>query len=204
MIRTNRELKYDAKKSLEGNVGTSFLAEIAGDAMLLTSKIIPLGNMLIAGPISVGIAGVYTKNTDHTKPEFKDLFSGFRENFGENFLLGIVKGLFIVLWSLLFIIPGFIMSYGYAMAEYLMVRDTDLTAMEALRLSRRLMKGRKARLFLLDLSFLGWILLTILTLGIASIYTVPYIKTARTEFFNDLYYEEPAAEAVMTPAPSAA
>ena len=119
-----------------------------------------------------------------------DLFSGFKENFGENFLLGIVKGIFLVLWTLLFIIPGIVKSFSYAMTEYLMARETDLTAMEAIQKSRMLMKGNKMRLFMLDLSFIGWILLVIVSFGLAAFYVVPYMRTAKTEFFNDIYFAE--------------
>ncbi len=188
MTRKVSEIKTSAKESLKGNLGTSFLAEIAGDAISAVSHLIPFAGCIISGPLMVGTAGIYTKNTDHEKPAFKDLFRGFTENFGENFLLGLLKGLFIALWSLLLIIPGIIKGYAYAMSEYLMVRERDLTAMEAMKRSQILMKGHKMQLFVLELSFIGWVLITILTLGIASIYTVPYMKTAKTEFFNDIYY----------------
>ncbi len=190
MKRKVSEIKASAKESLKGNLGTSFLAEIAGDAISVAAHIIPFAGCIVSGPLMIGTAGIYVKNTDHEKPVFKDLFRGFVENFGENFLLGLVKGLFIFLWSLLLIIPGIIKAYAYAMSEYLMVRERDLTAMDALKKSRTLMKGHKMQLFVLELSFLGWILAVIATLGIASIYVVPYMKTAKTEFFNDIYYAE--------------
>ncbi len=195
MTRTFKEIKNDAKNSLKGNLGTSFLAELAGTSISLVSRLIPFGGMLVEGPLNIGTEGIYIKNTDHGKPKFGDLFNGFKENFGENFLLALVKTLFTFLWTLLFIIPGIVKHYGYAMSEYLMARNTELTAMEALEKSQLLMKGRKMRLFLLNLSFIGWDLLVILTLGIASIYVVPYQKTAKTEFFNDLYFAEAEVEA---------
>lgn len=190
MKRNISTIKADAKDSLKGNLGTSFLAEIAGAAIATVACAIPFGGMLVTGPLSVGQANIYNKNTDHTKPRFRDLFAGFTENFGETFLLGIVKSIFILLWSLLFIIPGIIKSYSYAMTEYLMARDTELTAMEAIQNSRALMKGNKMRLFLLQLSFIGWILLVVVSLGLASFYVVPYMRTAETEFFNDIYFAE--------------
>lgn len=188
MARNFSTIKADAKANLKGNLGTSFLAEIAGDAIVSVVSLIPFGGMLVTGPLNVGKAGIYTMNTDQQKPGFTDLFNGFRQNFGETFLLGIVKSIFLMLWTLLFIIPGIIKCYSYAMAEYLMARESDLTAMEAIQKSRTLMAGNKMRLFMLNLSFIGWILLMIVTFGIAAFYAVPYMKTAKTEFFNDIYF----------------
>ncbi|MCQ2511271.1 MAG: DUF975 family protein [Lachnospiraceae bacterium] len=190
MKRTFSTIKADAKVSLSGNLGTSFLAEIAGKSITAIACAVPFGGLLVGGPLAVATAEIYTKNTDHNKPQFLDLFNGFRENFGENFLLGILKSVFIFLWTMLFIIPGFVKMYSYAMTEYLMARDKNLTAMEAIKTSRELMHGNKMRLFMLNLSFIGWILLTIVTFGIAAIYVKPYMSTARTEFFNDIYFAE--------------
>lgn len=190
MTRNIRTIKADAKESLKGNLGTSFLAEITGDAISAVACAIPFAGLLVAGPLSVGIANIYNKNTDHEKPRFIDLFSGFKENFGENFLIAIVKTIFLILWTLLFIIPGIIKAHSYAMTEYLMARENDLTAMEAIQKSRTLMSGNKMRLFLLNLSFIGWILLLIVSCGLAAFYVVPYMKTANTEFFNDIYFAE--------------
>lgn len=190
MTRTIHTIKHDARDSLKGNLGISLLAEVVGSAIHLVAGIIPFGGLLVRGSLAVGIEEIYIKNTDHNMPEFKDLFNGFKENFGENFLLGVVKDIFIFLWSLLFLIPGIVKAYSYAMTEYLMAREKDLTAMEAIQKSRMLMKGNKMRLFLLNLSFIGWIFLTIVTFGIAAIYVVPYMNTAKTEFFNDIYYAE--------------
>lgn len=187
-MRKIGELKAGAKGSLQGNFGTCLLAELVGSAIKAVSVVIPFGPLLISGPIDVGIAGLFAACTDHEKPQFSDMFQGFRENFGENFLLGLLKSLFLFLWGLLFIIPGLVKSYSYAMVEYLMAREPDLSATEALKLSCDLMHGNKMKLFLLDLSFIGWILLVILTVGIAAFYVEPYRKMSHTEFFNDIFY----------------
>ncbi|MDO4617546.1 MAG: DUF975 family protein [Lachnospiraceae bacterium] len=190
MKRNFSEIKASARESLKGNLGTSLLAVIAGNALNMISTVIPFGGLITCGPLSVGIEGIYVKDTDRETPKFRDLFLGFKENFGENFLLGLVKRIFLLLWTLLFIIPGVIKGYSYAMTEYLMARNSELTAMDAIRESRRLMNGNKMRLFLLELSFIGWILLAIATLGLASLYVVPYMKTAKIEFYNDIYFAD--------------
>ena len=75
-----------------------------------------------------------------------------------------LQGLYIVLWSLLLVIPGIVKTYSYAMTPYIMAEHPSLTANEAITESRRIMDGKKWRLFCLDLSFIGWELLCSLPL----------------------------------------
>ena len=97
-----------------------------------------------------------------------------------------MTSLFVTLWSLLFIIPGIIASYRYALAPYLMTENPEIGVMEAISRSKELMRGNKARLFCLQFSFLGWILLCILTLGIGSLWLSPYMKAAEAAFYLDV------------------
>lgn len=102
-------------------------------------------------------------------------------------LLNILEYIFITLWSLLLIFPGFIAAYRYRMAIYLLVDDPSRSPMECLRLSKAMMKGHKWELFVLDLSFIGWGFLAMLpVIGYAvQIWTVPYMSMTRA-----LYYEK--------------
>lgn len=176
-----------AKENLKKNLGNCFLAEVIGSALMLVGRIVPFGAMIVEGPLEVGITEVYVKSSRQEKTSVKDLLTGFKDNFGENFILGILRDLLVILWSVLFIIPGVIKNYSYTMSIYLITRNHELTAMEALKESKRLMKGHRRELFLMDLSFLGWILLTIVTLGIAGFYTIPYIHETHTIFYNNIY-----------------
>lgn len=113
------------------------------------------------------------------------------------FLTGLLKEIFIWLWGLLLFIPGIIKSYSYAMAYYI---ADDLTRQgkkvgptEAITKSCRLMDGHKWELFVLDLSFLGWAILSLLTLNIAYLWLVPYIQATRAEFYRNLVAQNPAA-----------
>jgi len=99
------------------------------------------------------------------------------------FILGLVTGLFVFLWMLLLIVPGIIAAYRYAMAMYILAENPDIGVMEALRESKRLMAGRKMKLFLLHLSFIGWGLLSLLTFGIGLLFLIPYISAAEATFF---------------------
>ena len=101
-----------------------------------------------------------------------------------------LMGLFIVLWSLLFLIPGIIKSFSYAMTPFILVERPELSANAAINESRRLMKGRKFDLFYLYLSFIGWFILSILSLGIGFLWLGPYVQTSLAAFYADVKAEK--------------
>ena len=104
--------------------------------------------------------------------------------------------IFIFLWSLLLVIPGLIKSFSYAMTPYILVDYPELSANQAINLSRKMMKGHKFDYFWLCLSFLGWILLGALTLGIGYLWLVPYITTASAAFYQDVKAEYESRTAI--------
>ena len=93
------------------------------------------------------------------------LFEGFG-NFGKAFVLELVIAIKVMLWSLLFVIPGIIAYYRYSQAFYIMVDNPNLTAMQCINESKRLMRGNKGKLFCLHLSLIGWSLLAGLAAGV--------------------------------------
>jgi len=94
--------------------------------------------------------------------------------------------LFIALWTLLFILPGIVKAFSYALTPYILEENPDLSANEAIDHSRAMMKGHKFDLFYLYLSFIGWFLLSFLTLGIGFIWLIPYMNTAQAAFYEDV------------------
>lgn len=98
---------------------------------------------------------------------FGTLFSQFHMA-GKIILMNILQTVFITLWSMLFVIPGIVAAYRYRMAGYALLDDPNISALEAIRRSKRLMQGRKGSLFVLDLSFLGWMILAALVVLIAN------------------------------------
>ena len=95
-----------------------------------------------------------------------------------------------VSWFLLFIIPGIIKAYAYAMTYYISYDNPELSAEECINRSMKMMYGHKLDLFLLDLSFIGWILLSILTLGVGMLWVTPYMYTSRAKFYEELKMQE--------------
>ena len=90
------------------------------------------------------------------------------------------------LLSLLLVVPGIIASLALFLTPYLLQDNPDLSVADTLRLSRKMMKGHKMQLFLLQLSFIGWILLNVLTLGLASLWITPYMMTTFAAFYHDV------------------
>ena len=90
------------------------------------------------------------------------------------------------MWSLLFIIPGIVAAYSYAMAPYILAENPDMTVREAIAASKEMMRGSRWRLFCLGFSFIGWSMLCILTLGIGNLWLRPYREAAQAAFYRDL------------------
>jgi len=144
-----------------------------------------LAAFILSGVIQLGYAQYLLKQQDKAGPDVKDLFSQFHR-FGQGFLQAFLRSLFTALWSLLFIIPGIMKAYSYAMTPFIMAERPELTAKEAITISKEMMDGHKWDLFVLDLSFIGWDLLCVLTCGIGHLFLNPYTNTAHAVFYRTL------------------
>lgn len=140
---------------------------------------------LLLIPMSWGITITFLEVSRGMKVNYGNLAKGYHD-FTRIFLTILLKGIYTLLWSLLLIIPGIVKSYSYAMTEFVLADRPDLAYNEAIEESIRLMQGNKWRLFVLDLSFLGWALLCILTLGIGYLFLAPYMEVAHAHFYADL------------------
>ena len=101
-----------------------------------------------------------------------------------------MKGLFQFLWSLLFVIPGIIKAYEYRMIPYILSENPQISRQRAFEISKRMMMGNKWNTFILDLSFLGWEILSGLTIGILGIFYVnPYVQSTNAELYAYLREE---------------
>jgi len=115
-----------------------------------------------------------------------DLVHPVFESFGRNILTVFLVQLYLILWSMLFGIPGIIKRYAYSQTYYILKDNPNLSASDAITLSREMMNGHKAELFVLDLSFIGWWFLGGLTLGLANIGVLPYYFTVRALYYENL------------------
>ncbi len=116
------------------------------------------------------------------RPRIDTLFSRFTI-FGNALLLRFLMFIKILAWTLLFIVPGIVAAYRYALAPFILAEHPELSATEAIERSKELMMGHKGRLFCLEFSFIGWYLLCVLTGGIGWVFLAPYTKAADTAFY---------------------
>ncbi|MDQ7094345.1 DUF975 family protein [Desulfosporosinus sp. PR] len=142
-------------------------------------------SFLLMGPLTLGVSGFFLKLIRNEGPGIEDLGEGFKA-FLKSFILNLLITVFTTLWSLLLVIPGIIAAYRYSMAYYIMMDNSQLSALEALKQSKYMMVGHKFELFVLQLSFLGWFLLGVLTLGLALLWANPYYEAAKANFYQDL------------------
>lgn len=144
-----------------------------------------LVQLIIGGVIQLGYARYLLKQHNRASFDLQDLFSQF-DRFGQGFLQSFLRGLYVFLWSLLFVIPGIVKGYAYAMTPFIMAENPNMTANEAITASRELMDGHKGELFILDLTFIGWDLLAALSLNLGHLALNPYKNAAYAAFYKDL------------------
>jgi uncharacterized membrane protein len=180
------QIKTEARRLMSEQMGILILTFFIYSLIFyVAGSMAALGAVLIYGPISYGAAFVALKVLDSEKIEPGMLFKGF-ESFANTFSAGILIVIYTFLWSLLLIIPGIIAAFSYSMTFYIMRENPEMSASQAIEASKKMMYGHKWRLFDLYFSFLGWILLCMLSFGIASIYVTPYMSVATAVFYADL------------------
>ena len=203
------ELKAQAKEQLRGKVWMFFLVTVIMYAILIPITLLAelegaaaiiglIAIYVITPPLSLGLTMVYLDVTYGDPVEISTLFKGF-QMMGKAIATFLWMILFIFLWSLLLYIPGIIKAYSYSMAFYILAENPDMTAREAITESKIIMKGHKWEFFVLQLSFILWALLSIVTLGIALIYVEPYMQLTYTNFYHNIKRQAaPIAEEVYT------
>lgn len=140
---------------------------------------------ILNGPIAFGWA-VQAQNVVRGRPvDIKDILAG-KNRFADSLIAYFIINVYTFLWALLFIIPGIIAGYSYSMTYFVLADHPNMTADQARRESMRIMTGNKWRLFCLHLSFFGWILLCVLTLGILVFWVAPYLQCANAEFYESI------------------
>lgn len=155
-------------------------------ALIIGAAIALAYNAFIFNPLEVGTNRFFFK-TLNEKAEIKEVAFAFDKNYKNVAKILFIRDLKILLWSLLFVIPGIIKSYEYLMMPYLLAENPNLTKEEAFRLSKQMMSGNKWNAFVLGLSFIGWNLLSGMTLGIVGIFYVePYKNLTYAALYEEL------------------
>lgn len=178
MQELNR-LSAETGTSVELIVG--ILAAIVGVAALVSVLV----SLFIRNPLLVGTVRFFLKNTEEPA-KLGELGYSFKEGrYLKTVGAMLLKDIFIFLWTLLLVIPGIIRSYDYYLVEYILADDPDMSARDALRKSKMMMKGHKWNTFVLNLSFLGWMILSSFTFGILYLFWVhPYMEATDAELYQ--------------------
>ncbi|MFJ7829302.1 DUF975 family protein [Peribacillus sp. NPDC097284] len=206
------ELKREARLSLKGNWGTAVALSLimflltmvlqtvievifsGGWSAWYEQDVAPIGvsafNTLLSIlliPFSIGVYWFYLDLVRMESTSFEKAFSIYKDGkmFSKVIIASIVQGIFVFLWSLLLLIPGIIKALAYSQLFFLLKDHPHLTTLEAITESRRRMNGLKWKYFLMCLSFIGWGILCLFTIGIGFLWLVPYVGTTMAAFYNE-------------------
>ena len=188
-------LKSWAKDSLKDNWGIaigSFLIYVLIAGVISATGV----GGLFTGLIALGFTAVCLDFIRTKTAKIETMLPAITDNFGTKFVSTLLVSIFTILWTLLFIVPGIVKALSYSMTRYILLDRPELSATEAINESRKMMDGHKMELFVLELSFIGWILLGIITAGIAMIYVTPYMETTTAAFYETIKGAEAKSEPV--------
>lgn len=149
----------------------------------------------VTGPLTLGGYYLALNIFRENESSIGNIFIWFseRNRFLKSFLLYLLVNLYLFLWMLLFIIPGIIKSFSYSMTYFIINDHPEYSLNEAITESRRMMDGHKMEYFILCLSFIGWFILSCITLGIGFLWLIPYFYTTSAAFYEEIaeeYYEK--------------
>jgi len=165
-----------------------FLGIVGGS--LIISLLFGIFHLIVGGAATLGYAKFNLNLVDRNDEEkFGDLFSQFHR-LGTGIAMRLLLGIYTFLWSLLFLIPGIVKGYSYAMTSYILAENPSMSANEAITESRKLMDGNKWRLFCLNISFIGWMYLSVFTCGIGIFWLAPYMEASFAAFYREIKREK--------------
>lgn len=186
MLKENSELRAEARMALTDKWVMAAVATLVMGAVSGAASYIPVaGTILVSLPVMYGYAIVMLNVFRGDEVNIGGLFDGFSD-FGRIVGTKLLQAIYTFLWMLLLIIPGIVKSYSYAMTDYILKDYPELSNNAAIEKSMAMMDGRKMKLFLLDLSFIGWAILCLFTLGIGLFFLQPYVQAAHAAFYEDL------------------
>lgn len=161
------------------------LAGIIGSMIAVMGMIGVLLQIFVESVLKVGGCHFFIQNQTG-RPGIESMLSGFRSgHYGNIVLTMFLRDLYIALWMLLFIVPGIVKSYEYMMVPYILAENPGMNRKEAFLISKQMMNGQKWEAFVMDLSFIGWHLLSLFTCGLLTIFYVnPYHEAAVSEIYS--------------------
>lgn len=161
-------------------------AALLGGAFLAGLLVCLAVRIFVLNPLSVGCYGFFRDNIREKQENLKAVTSGFGI-FKKSVTTLLLRDVFLALWTCLFIVPGFIKSYSYRMVPFIIRDHPEMAANEAITKSRQMMNGNKWDVFVFDLSYIGWVILSVLTLGLVGVFWAgPYYQSANADIYEKL------------------
>ena len=183
---------YGALMTYSSSRGASVedLSEATKVSITISPLVYPI-SIFVINPLLVGLAAFFTNNLFHDA-DLKEVFSAFTGGeyvniMGAMLITNLITGLF----TLALIVPGIIKSYEYRLVPYILAENPSMKGSEARAISSKAMQGNKMNVFLLDLSFIGWLLVTVITFGIAGVfYVTPYIMSTNAAMYRHVHHDD--------------
>lgn len=186
---SNKEIMKQAREVLREHwalaVGTMFVYDIIIHGVAYAGSAGCIASIIIAGSMTVGLSIFALSFSRKQDAKFEQIFKGFRK-FPVALCAYLLFNVFILLWTLLLIIPGIIASLSYSQTFYIIAENDSIGPLQAIRKSKQIMHGHKWKYFCLQLRFIGWALLCILTFGIGFLWLMPYMTVSFARFYDDI------------------
>ena len=179
--------------------GIGIFALVVGGILLFIVLFIVIAaiHAFLFNPLEAGTARFFVRNLND-KAEIRELAYCYDHGYLNVVKTVFLRDLYIVLWGLLLIIPGIIKSYEYRMVNYILAENPEMNTKDVFAMSRDMMRGNKWRAFVLDLSFIGWHLLSLITIGLAGIfYVFPYRNMTNAALYEFLRYGRNEGDVVV-------
>ncbi len=206
MNTPNKVLMAEARETLRGKWKVAVKVTALYFIISLVLRFIPIvgsiGSFIISGPFMLGFAMFYLSFSRGESPQYTRMFEGFH-TWTRALGAYLLKNLYVLLWSLLLIIPGIIAVFSYSQTFYILAEDKTISVNDAIDKSKAMMKGHKWKLFGLQCRFIGWALLSVLTMGIGLLWLVPYVQVSLAKFYDDIKGVKPAEPTIVSGIPSA-
>jgi len=181
------EFRRIADEKLSGKWSEAALVQFFYSLLVgFVTSIGGIGMFLIGGPINIGYAMFIADLYRGERPNIGTLVKGFDERVGDRILLGLISQLYLLLWSMLFLIPGIIKSFSYSMIYFIQLDNPDMHYEDIIMRSRKIMNGNKWRLFCLYLSHIVWYILVFLTFGVLSFWVAPKVNLAKYAMYLEI------------------
>lgn len=190
MLKQNSKLRAEACEALRGKWLMAAVATLIFSAIVGGLSAIPgigwIGSFLVGLPVMYGFAILMLSVLKGANDvDFGILFEGFND-YGRILGTKALQTIYSFLWTLLLIVPGIVKYYSYAMTDYILKEEPQIRNNAAIEKSMAMMEGNKMKLFMLDLSFIGWGILCLFTFGIGYLFLQAYMQVSHAAFYEDL------------------